>query len=176
MLHCSFNMWTVFHSKLLIATLLHFYTNGRMILCKVSCKWVVERDAANRKNGLFPDYYFFYFLSKKNTFYFLQQCYNFPAVRWGEKVFSHYTAWNLDVFIAVMTFSFENELCRMLTWHLTSPRRVLASAKNATRLYVAPCAEVSPQEIIVLSIPTRAAALFGEQEVLIWECNECNSF
>lgn len=126
--------------------------------------------------GYFQIIIFFYFLSKKNIFYFLQQCYNFPAVRWGEKVFSHYTAWNLDVFIAVMTFSFENELCRMLTWHLTSPRRVLASAKNATRLYVAPCAEVSPQEIIVLSIPTRAAALFGEQEVLIWECNECNSF
>lgn len=126
--------------------------------------------------GYFQIIIFFYFLSKKNIFYFLQQCYNFPAVRWGEKVFSHHTAWNLDVFIAVMTFSFENELCRMLTWHLTSPRRVLASAKNATRLYVAPCAEVSPQEIIVLSIPTRAAALFGEQEVLIWECNECNSF
>lgn len=126
--------------------------------------------------GYFQIIIFFYFLSKKNIFYFLQQCYNFPAVRWGEKVFSHYTAWNLDVFIAVMTFSFENELCRMLTWHLTSPRRVLASAKNATCLHVAPCAEVSPQEIIVLSIPTRAAALFGEQEVLIWECNECNSF
>lgn len=126
--------------------------------------------------GYFQIIIFFYFLSKKNIFYFLQQCYNFSAVRWGEKVFFHYTAWNLDVFIAVMTFSFENELCRMLTWHLTSPRRVLASAKNATRLYVAPCAEVSPQEIIVLSIPTRAAALFGEQEVLIWECNECNSF
>lgn len=126
--------------------------------------------------GYFQIIIFFYFLSKKNIFYFLQQCYNFPAVRWGEKVFSHYTAWNLDVFIAVMTFSFENELCRMLTWHLTSPRRVLASAKNATCLHVTPCAEVSPQEIIVLSIPTRAAALFGEQEVLIWECNECNSF
>lgn len=126
--------------------------------------------------GYFQIIIFFYFLSKKNIFYFLQQCYNFPAVRWGEKVFSHHTAWNLDVFIAVMTFSFENELCRMLTWHLTSPRRVLASAKNATCLHVAPCAEVSPQEIIVLSIPTRAAALFGEQEVLIWECNECNSF
>lgn len=126
--------------------------------------------------GYFQIIIIFFFLSKKNTFYFLQQCYNFPAVRWGEKVFSHHTAWNLDVFIAVMTFSFENELCRMLTWHLTSPRRVLASAKNATRLYVAPCAEVSPREIIVLSIPTRAAALFGEQEVLIWECNECNSF
>lgn len=126
--------------------------------------------------GYFQIIIIFFFLSKKNTFYFLQQCYNFPAVRWGEKVFSHHTAWNLDVFIAVMTFSFENELCRMLTWHLTSPRRVLASAKNATCLHVAPCAEVSPQEIIVLSIPTRAAALFGEQEVLIWECNECNSF
>lgn len=126
--------------------------------------------------GYFQIIIIFFFLSKKNTFYFLQQCYNFPAVRWGEKVFSHHTAWNLDVFIAVMTFSFENELCRMLTWHLTSPRRVLASAKNATCLHVTPCAEVSPQEIIVLSIPTRAAALFGEQEVLIWECNECNSF
>lgn len=126
--------------------------------------------------GYFQIIIIFFFLSKKNTFYFLQQCYNFPAVRWGEKVFSHHTAWNLDVFIAVMTFSFENELCRMLTWHLTSPRRVLASAKNATCLHVTPCAEVSPQEIIVLSIPTRAAALFGEQKVLIWECNECNSF
>lgn len=167
MLHCSFNIWTVFHSKLLIAALLHFYTNGRMILCKVSCKWVVERDAANRKLWLFPDYYFFLLSQQEKYILFSAAVLQFSCsqMRW-KGIFSLYSmkSWR---------FYRCNDL---LTWHLTSPRRVLASAKNATCLHVAPCAEVSPQEIIVLSIPTRAAALFGEQEVLIWECNECNSF
>lgn len=161
----------------------HFYTNVRMILHKVSCEWVCEWDTANIKLWLFPDYYFFTFSARKNKWYFLQQCYVFHAALMGFQRQSE-MRWkaifcNFDVFIAVMTrysFSFQTELCRMLTWHLTSPHRTLAYAKNPTCLHVTPCADVSPSEIIVLSLSTRGAALFGEQEVLIWERNECNSF